>query len=329
MKHTYDYKSCKLYGREAFLGGNTIRLCCNGHLAKEPEFFKFYFNDLGNGINEFKERTNKLFKMHSKNLPGPCEGCPFLIDQIGQTDFLEEKLLKHISFTIGFNGDVCNIACIYCKNQHKKYTKSTNPSLLNLVKQVVESYGDTALPNLRFASGEFFFRKDAEEILEYLLPKKCKMSVVTNATIYSENFMEMIKTYRVHFINTSLDCGTKETHIKVKKRNLFDTVIKNLITYSNAGLEIRLKYIFLPGINDNEDDLINFLIFAKSISAKIEISTDIQNRKNNLPSHTMDAIFWLYQKSQENNLSVQFRQEGFSEYDRSKIKNMNMLIAQI
>jgi molybdenum cofactor biosynthesis enzyme MoaA len=79
------------------------------------------------------------------------------------------------------------------------------------------------------------------------------------------------------FLNVSLDAGTADTFAKIKGIDCFDKVIKNLEKYAAVG-NIQLKYILLEGINDNKNDIDDFVAIAERINANVQISRD--NRKS-------------------------------------------------
>jgi wyosine [tRNA(Phe)-imidazoG37] synthetase (radical SAM superfamily) len=75
--------------------------------------------------------------------------------------------------------------------------------------------------------------------------------------IYDEKISQNLHDNPRSAINLSIDAGTPETWKKVKGVDNFDLVTENLVKYfSNSARpgQITLKYIVLPGINDNYED---------------------------------------------------------------------------
>ena len=74
---------------------------------------------------------------------------------------------------------------------------------------------------------------------------------------------------------TSLDSGTRETYKKIKQVDCLDKVVENLKKYPLEKANLRLKYIFLEGVNDNEEDVNGFYNIVKEVNCKaIMISSD-------------------------------------------------------
>ncbi|MDR2698044.1 MAG: radical SAM protein [Holophagales bacterium] len=69
-------------------------------------------------------------------------------------------------------------------------------------------------------------------------------------------------------INLSIDSGTRETWRKIKGTDNFGKIIENLAKYYNSSSrsgQITLKYIVLPGINDNLEDYAAIIDLMKTL----------------------------------------------------------------
>ena len=78
----------------------------------------------------------------------------------------------------------------------------------------------------------------------------------------------------------SLDSGTRKTFAQIKGVDCFDKVKNNIRKYSKNG-RVVLKYIILPNVNDNIDDIKGFLSFAKEIGTdSIEIVRNYLEHNN-------------------------------------------------
>jgi len=210
---------------------------------------------------------------------------------------------------------VCNFDCAYCIAK-PRLAKRYGGRLFNTLKQVADYYKNDTLPDLQFSTGEFFARPDAGDICNYLAGLDCKVSMTTNASIYSEPFMNLIKTGKADYAVVSVDAGTSETFRKVKGRDAFSNVVSNLEKYSKEGLKIDLKYIFMQEINDNKKDIDGFIEAARRINPRsIVITTDTTANKERLPQKTINAILKLKDLAEENGIYSYYQLYHFNDKD--------------
>jgi hypothetical protein len=87
----------------------------------------------------------------------------------------------------------------------------------------------------------------------------------------------------------SLDAGTRETFAKIKGLDLFDKVCDNLVRYSSKG-PVRLKYIILPGLNDNEADIDGFVALCVRLKATaVDVTRELSDMAQ-FGGHTIGMI---------------------------------------
>lgn len=109
----------------------------------------------------------------------------------------------------------------------------------------------------------------------------------TNCFIFDEKVAANLKANPHSVINLSIDSGTKKTWFKVKGVNNFDAITVNLVKYLNSSSrsgQITLKYIILPGINDNIEDYLYLIEIMKILKVKhLTIARDTRIK------YTLDA----------------------------------------
>ena len=320
--------SCSRISRplpELILKEDCIQICCSLD-AIDQDFFFIPFTNVVDGILKAHKVIDDINDMHRRGNSGPCKGCYHLRNT--DMDIVHTPAnLRTFTFSADYIGSTCNMRCVYCTivdNINHNYTK--DKTMMNAVVNIVDFFSDDLI-RLDFVSGEFFAKYDSEDILKYLIDKEnVKISLVTNASIYSETFLELIRLNRVYLINVSLDAGTEETYRKVKGRDLFRKVVNNIEMYSQFRSQIDsldLKYIFLAGVNDSYEDIEGFIAIAERIKCTIHISADQRAsvRKSPLPKATMDSIFMLYNLAVERKLKVIFMLEAFNADDSLYIKS--------
>ena len=295
---------CKFLGSSILISGINIRVCCMNNVI-DPKFFVIPYENLDDGLSRYKEIWHELTENFKNGIAGKCAGCLRLSE-----DFYDNELkIQNVLFTTGFYKDVCTVKCIYCKEINK--CNKSKMDLYDSIKQIIEKFDDN-LDFIQFANGEFLAREDADEILNYLSKLRYKIRLTTNATVYKDSFMRMLHLKKVYFINCSLDCGTKETYVKIKRRDLFTKVVENLYKYSKECPLVELKYIMLPDINDNMNDIEGFVNIAKTIKANVIISANSNVSAKSLPKYTFNMALILYDKIKNMGLSVRFDKRHFS-----------------
>jgi pyruvate-formate lyase-activating enzyme len=313
---------CHQLGTFILLSGEHLSLCCPIDREKKSNIVNRFYNDIfEDGIKGANDDIRQLIENHRCGNYSLCDGCHYLRETYFTINPFEP--VKHIIIGTGFKEDICNTECFYCTAKTRlKNNKNKNKKLKETIIRIFEMYGNV-LSEITFGNGEFFARGDADEILEYLEDKSVKVSFITNASIYSETLMRMIRIGRVNSFMCSLDSGTRETYIKVKNRDFFDKVTTNIKKYVAEGLQnLYLKYILLPDVNDNTKDIEGFIDIAKQTCAKIHIAPNVQKRGTNLPEATLNMSLELYEKSKNKGLHIEFLLEHFSESDRLFIQTV-------
>lgn len=135
-------------------------------------------------------------------------------------------------------------------------------------------------------SGELLVHPMRDKILAAI--ENYPVYFYTNASVFNEKVAEILSKGRSK-ICVSMDAGTRETFAKIKGIDIFDKVCENLRRYSEYGV-VELKYIFLPGVNDNKTDIDGFLALCQMVKVKsVSISRNMQDM-NALDEQTLVMI---------------------------------------
>jgi len=126
------------------------------------------------------------------------------------------------------------------------------------------------------SSGEITIHPYKDRIYELVRGKQ--VAFFTNCFLYDEQIGNHLSESPASYIHFSIDAGTPNTWHKIKGVNNFETVTDNLVKYyarcSRNG-QITLKYIILPGINDNLADYKSVIEIMKILKTnKLSISRD-------------------------------------------------------
>ena len=265
-------KGCKFLGHFISYRKENFSPCC---ITKRCPVVKTS-GAIPERMAHWKEYTTKLTDDIRNNRPNACDKCHHL-----EYGFWHKTVkLDTVSFGTNQPGDVCNYKCVYCfaENQlHRLKNDEDGYTTYEILRQLSEMPEfDTPNFNIQLSNGEFCANKYCDEIFDVLLKTKWEVAFVTNMSIYREKFAEFLKTGRARSVQTSLDAGTPETYKKVKGLDTFEKVKQNLKKYPFDKTSLRLKYIFLEGINDNETDIDGFFEVVKEVGCKtIVLSSDL------------------------------------------------------
>lgn len=178
--------------------------------------------------------------------------------------------------------EYCNLKCIYCAAANAGFPHEEvvdNAVYLTDFLTIMKDCG-IVLENSIFDVGGFepTLSKNFEELLIFL-NNNCQSGVLyTNATKFSPAVLQGLKKNLK--IVTSLDSGTPDTYKRVKGRNLFFEVIKNLERYAEVAESVIIKYIVLKE-NCNKLDIDSFVDLICRLKLKnVYIAGDILHEKD-------------------------------------------------
>lgn len=250
-------------------------------------------------------RQDLIRQFEAGETPPCCEGCP---DAAGIKSFQDIESNGYNNNKIDLiqinNFYACNSSCIYCVNKadinfetKKKPRYAILPLLKDLEKRnILENKMDVLL-----TGGEPTCLSDIDKILKFFRKYDCTYHIFTSGIDYKKDFEKLFKENRVIMI-LSLDSGCRETYKKIKQVDKFDKIIKNLQQYikkaPSAVNQIRMKYIFLEGINDNKEEIEKFLNLVHNLRIRnVEISIDYHKKyadcKYPVPAHFNELLVFF------------------------------------
>ena len=264
--------SCSWLRDVLVLDDGGVRYCCVPHNVNRIP--RVNFSDCED-FQELCERSNRVRNNALNNLKngaeeGYCAGC-----QEAKWAWWPDKLkIKRLEFNTGF---LCQFNCVYCTAIHARGNGALPDADIECTKRAIDYIkylcksgviNDKTM--VVISTGEITINPLQDELMELFQDNPC--CVLTNGAVYSL-WVEKVLGNDNSFLNISLDSGTPETFIRVKGVNLFDKVCENIRRYSKYG-RIELKYILIPGLNDNFSDFKGFLDLAEEIGAEVVLSRD-------------------------------------------------------
>lgn len=280
-------------------GNCAIALCCEG----KPETPKIPFG-------ETAEDTLRMFLGEcaalnlecrmiaddkQRHFSACCADCKSFIptDDLGYTPFI-------LYVNLSMYPAPCQCHCIYCDIGHDKQYSQTNENTEAAYEKMFETL-ELALKSgiiaqnatWQISSGEIAIHPYHDRILNLVKGKRAVF--YTNAMKYDEDIAQNLHDNPGSAINLSIDSGTPETWYKVKGVNNFNKVLDNLNKYFEAssakGNQITLKYIILPGINDNRKDFEGVIEIMKSLKVKhLTLARDTRIKYDHSPEKSARLI---------------------------------------
>lgn len=235
----------------------TVFYCC---CSPERPTFNCQGTSPMSGV-EFLDQTRNGLMDRTISMPDVCVNC------YKNTDSYIYKSRKLNSYNFSFHG-WCNYKCEYCsasqpkfKNYNDKFfleqylAELEKHDMMNDIFSVLVAVGEPTLNEKRFA------------LYDYCREKQCYLDVFSNCSVFDESLFAVAQESPV-IIRSSFDAGTAETYAKIKGVNCFSKMLENVRHYLQAPyLAVNPKYLFEPGVNDNEKDVLNFVQFCADIKA--------------------------------------------------------------
>lgn len=117
-------------------------------------------------------------------------------------------------------GELCNIGCIMCWQDHKSKT------VLNH-KKVIENVDLTPFESVDIQGGEPLAIADAKAYYEYVASQGKHPFLMTNGLLINDQWAEKIVLSSA-FIHVSINAATAKTHEIVNKGSKWDVVLRNI-----------------------------------------------------------------------------------------------------
>jgi pyruvate-formate lyase-activating enzyme len=295
---------CQFLGSRIQFFGDRFATCCANKATMLP-----YSEDFDANLRQYHQHCGDLLSDLRFGEKTPCENCA----QLHYDLWPVEPRLEVIGFDTAFQEDTCNFNCIYCgvkKNMNSKLYKQNLLGLLHeFEKRSVGEYREIVL-----ASGEISVSAYCDEVLGIIAKNQWDANIFTNASVFNQKLADLM-SLGLAYIHVSMDAGTQETFATVKGLDCWNKVTDNLAKYAYSAKfqnQISLKYIILPGINDNAADADGFVELASKLKAMVFISSDANNINEPLNEHTLNIALRLVRGCKQRNIRISLVSEFFN-----------------
>ena len=263
-----------------------------------------------------KKRTSLIKMLDRGEIPSECIGCfdlkeqenpkPLLLSQFSKPQKANMIIVKHFK--------QCDCSCIYCCEQYlsgrKIVLKSKKSDYYDLLPIIEELYNQDMIDKKEiddhFQGGNVSVLDEFNDLLNIFLKNGVKrVEIATNGIKYLPQ-IEQICGKTFIDVNISIDAGTKETYKKIKTVDKFDDLVENLKKYAKLPILLRLKYILVRGVNDNKEELENYIKLMKEIGiTNSELMIDqcdnefVQNGEFKIPEYYYGLFEFYKEKCKE------------------------------
>jgi len=273
--------------------------------------------ELGNEERVFTKTCSNCYKYQLMHPPGD--------------DLIHS--IKLASFPV-----LCQSNCVYCDTTRhnildvsvfdKESIVSGYERVFNIVEYAISNGMVASDVVWKVITGEITVHPYKERI--YNLIRDSQACFFTNCFVYDERIAKNLVGNQNSCILFSIDAGTHETWNRVKRTNNFSFVISNLIKYRSAGCrpeQVRLKYIFLPGINDNIEDYVGIVEIIRTLGlSNLEVARETNTKYTG--QEFVDGVESLNAYLVKNGMTMQlFPKHSFSSDERKMILSQSENLA--
>jgi MoaA/NifB/PqqE/SkfB family radical SAM enzyme len=250
-------------------------------------------------------------KKDIQNGTSPCLKCLNLVKEkpIKNTYLFHTITINHFKY--------CNARCSYCdfwipSNQEKYKTKYKLYEILQCIfkNNLMDPQG-----LIVWGGGEPTIYEEFPKIINLLISKKIQTMVNTNCIVFSQPLYDAIHQ-NCATMQLSLDCGDKETYIKIKGRDKFNDVIANLKKYATPSTNnITLKYI-INDTNNSTDQIIKFLDISKNLKIfTVNLSSEAnESVKETISDETFHGIKTFLLEAKKRHIKVTILRTLFGDH---------------
>lgn len=255
-----EYKSCDWINGGLDFRPDSIYNCCFSWMQNYDESTPIILKKDYHGgkidweeVFAIKSKYKNLLKQ--KITPECCKDCIYLENfNWDEDNKIHCIILNHWS--------KCDCNCIYCYSAHnKKYYNSRPyydivPVLKDMIKNNILEVNDRSF--FSFGGGEPAILKNFDKIMDIILKAGFKNIRINSSGIkYSKGIEKGLKNGAASIV-ISTDSGSKTTYEKIKRVKCFDKVWKNIkkyCKYQKQNNQVKVKYVVIPNINDNKEEV--------------------------------------------------------------------------
>lgn len=273
--------------------------CCNQVKIGPP-----LVSDLKNLTAKKIESARKKIIEDCKNgiYPECCADCEYFVEG----DWVYTGIIDYMAF---FHWIHCNCGCIYCLNQFDtkgKFSDDVKPANYSITNALSHYKYDNL--KVEFGGGEPVLLEEFPEIADIISNSHLRSCYLMSSGItYSKHIAKLLKKNYKTTLSITISAGNSKTFEKVKRRNKFSAVKNNIKKYlksAKALEQVIIRYLIVDGVNDNEEDILDWLNMLKELNIiqnelTIEFCLALHFKKGKKLSEKLYKLVDFYKNSAE------------------------------
>lgn len=192
--------------------------------------------------------------------------------------------------------DKCNLRCFYCMPEEgipfwKKEQVLSYEEMLRICRLLTAQ----GVNKIRITGGEPFVRKDLPFFLKELaaLEHAPELSMTTNATLIGPH-IPLLKSIGMKSLNVSMDSMDRQRFFDITRRDVFDTVYRNLLELIAEGFEVKLNCVVMK--DQNTEDLLPLAELAREKNISVRF---LEEMPFNAQTGKAETLVWTHLKIRE------------------------------
>jgi MoaA/NifB/PqqE/SkfB family radical SAM enzyme len=135
----------------------------------------------------------------------------------------------------------CYRECTHCAYNASPHADRKGELSTSSWKEVIKKLADAGVLSLRFTGGDFMYRSDAIELLEYADTLGIAYHFLSDTIALNERNMQSVKQLRnLAYIGTSIDGSDRFTHDGMRGAGAFDLLVERVRRITSQGITMSL-----------------------------------------------------------------------------------------
>ena len=287
--------SCRFLNEVCVISGDSLTFCCADFGRNKPLSVSFT-GDYNEVTNNFFSLREQIFSELNENVLNACSHCKNLQEEYFS---IQTSIYEQIGFLNNSNGGICNFRCNYCNSIAKNATSVSEKIEFHKLVDIMQAKGRINQNTIsQISTGEITIHPNRNDIYNAIRFFKYNL-IFTNALIYDKYISDILSSSRGE-IYVSMDSGKRETFAKIKGVDVFNRVCDTLHRYSKESKNaIILKYILLPGINDNSAEIDEFFKLACELCVHSVIISSDGGNPHLVTEDTIKMAEYFHYKAKE------------------------------
>lgn len=260
-----------------------VRFCTTLNIGPIISTYQENPKELAQKIVNLRKQIRNNIK--NEIVPDECKDCIYKINEI----IGEEDKITEIDLFYWYH---CNCGCFYCsyrdvtKSEYSDEVKKGNPVIYETVKELYKLNEISKKEiHIVFGGGEVAVLKEFPKLMDLFLKNNVTEILIDSSGIkYQKTIEKMLKKGKGS-ITVAVCSGDREVYKKIKNRDKYPQVMKNLANYAKAAkqyknnsnniINVISKFIILKGLNNTTEEVEKWLLESVKYGLKhVEISME-------------------------------------------------------